>query len=394
MTQHSCPCRCSFTTRSLMRVRLEWGLAVFVLLVFTFRFFRERGIVSFIQTKSIAKSGQSPSTISTTLTFRFQNYGPLADFVIAGVQKGGTTALLHSILECDGVFIHPREIRFPYGLKKNITKLPDRNYSAFERGFHVPPNLEKKLKRGRVSAGVDAKFGYKDPRHSDNPAELMRYNANMKVIFVLRHPIKRLVSWFNHFCVNSSPKPTCCTLLKGDINNLAGEGMPNPCWGSIKKGRYDRLIESFMAQFKQDNIKVLFSEVLKARQVQPSNEAQNGSFALKTSNKTQEGPLANILRFLGIPSKDMHCKSNNIQNLHVRSYSNMTIPLRADAARSIYEKHYALSMKNLFRIIDDHHRDGARKGASLHLFPSRKDIMHTKVLWDQINEEYNISDIY
>ena len=139
--------------------------------------------------------------------FLFNNK-PLASFMIAGVQKGGTTVLSKYMhFQCKGIIsMQHNEIRFPYSKSNADRQQRKRDYVAFESSFELTETQKNELSLGKSSI----MYGFKDPlEHKAD--ELRRYNPDMKLIFSFRHPIKRFVSWYNHFCIFFKVKSPCCT---------------------------------------------------------------------------------------------------------------------------------------------------------------------------------------
>ena len=149
-------------------------------------------------------------------------------------------------------FVQHNEIRFPYS-KSNADRQRKRDYVAFESSFELTETQKNELSLGKSSI----MYGFKDPlEHKAD--ELRRYNPDMKLIFSFRHPIKRFVSWYNHFCIFFKVKSPCCTFLGPDINKVAEESIPKHCKLMLSRGYYDVTLSKFLKNFPRKDIKVLF----------------------------------------------------------------------------------------------------------------------------------------
>ena len=112
-------------------------------------------------------------------------YRPKLDFVIAGAQKSGTTALAHFLSQ------HP-EIAMA-AAESHLFDSPD--YSP----TWTPAEIDQRYRRGFEPADGASLHGESTPIYlflADVPAELARYNPDLLVIVALRDPVERALSHY------------------------------------------------------------------------------------------------------------------------------------------------------------------------------------------------------
>jgi len=109
----------------------------------------------------------------------------MVDFVIAGVQKGGTSALAHFLSQHPAVAMASRE--------GHVFDSPD--YSP----DWTPEQIDARYARRLESRAATAVCGESTPIYlflPDVAAELHRYNPALKVIVILRDPVERALSHY------------------------------------------------------------------------------------------------------------------------------------------------------------------------------------------------------
>lgn len=107
---------------------------------------------------------------------------PLPNFIIVGAMKAGTSSLAASLRKHPDIFMPAEEVHF----------------------FDVPGRYAKGLKKYRTSfAGWDGEkaIGEKTPTYSyqlESPERIASYLPQVKIIWIFRHPVARMVShyWF------------------------------------------------------------------------------------------------------------------------------------------------------------------------------------------------------
>jgi len=106
-------------------------------------------------------------------------------FVIAGTQKGGTTALASYLYEHPEIGMPTvKEVHF-FDTEEHFAS-PDVDYAGYDAYFK--PGV-----RGRVLGDATPIYMYWEPA----PQRMRRYNPAMKLIMLLRNPVTRAYSHWN-----------------------------------------------------------------------------------------------------------------------------------------------------------------------------------------------------
>ncbi|MCI4662615.1 MAG: sulfotransferase domain-containing protein [Neomegalonema sp.] len=117
----------------------------------------------------------------------FQSGAPTIDFVIAGVMKGGTTALWHILRERPDIQVAGRkELNHWLGL-----------------GARIPFGLSRLAYKARFPRRIAGKLrGEASPDYLYHPTAidaLKRCNGSLRVIIMLRDPVSRAYAHWNHY---------------------------------------------------------------------------------------------------------------------------------------------------------------------------------------------------
>jgi len=190
--------------------------------------------------------------------------GVLPDFLIIGVQKGGTTSLYHYLIQ------HP-DI---YGATtKEIEYFSKYSYKSvwWYRSF-FPSYLTKwfcKL-RGNIFVTGEASTSYSF--FPDVATRVKKVLPNVKIIVLLRNPVDRAYSQFNHQVRKGREKLSFEEALGKEEKRLKGEReklAKDPNYQSFNydhfsytsRGKYDELLKPWLERF-EDNMLILCSEDL------------------------------------------------------------------------------------------------------------------------------------
>ncbi|MBI1198266.1 MAG: sulfotransferase [Phenylobacterium sp.] len=195
---------------------------------------------------------------------------PRVNFLIAGVQKGGTTALFDYLADYGDIALsREKEVHF-FDDETHDWNQP--NYEAYHAHFDDPA--------GRPC-------GEATPIYTYWPHSLERvaaYNPAMKLIVLLRDPVQRAWShWRMEYSRGVETQPFAWCIRKGRQRLFAAEP-----WGHdrefsyVERGFYGEQMERVLDIFPRSQVLVLLSEALRA----------------------DPGPaLASIRRFLGLPAR-------------------------------------------------------------------------------------------
>ncbi len=233
---------------------------------------------------------------------------PLPDYVIIGTMKGGTTSLYSYLTQ------HPwiapasdREIHFF-----------DVNYDRGLDWYRAHFPLLRGRRQGGESGAARRIAGESSPYylfHPLAPARMRSVVPDAKLIAVLRHPVDRAYSHYQHERAKGRETLSFEDAISAEADRLRGERermMRDPSYRShshqhhsyLSRGVYVDQLESWAEHFPREQLLVVKSEDLFA---QPS------------------AVLARVLSFLGVP--EWHPKAYRVYNS--RSYEAMPDGLRA-----------------------------------------------------------------
>ncbi len=195
--------------------------------------------------------------IKNRLRQRFRQISPInffsprkCDFLVIGVQKGGTTAL-------DAYMrLHPG-IELPY--QKEIDLFNSKYYSYvqpvvdnFHSIYFPKPDFSKK--RGEVTPSYC---------HSPNGLEnIHRYNPDVKLVLLLRNPYLRAFSHWNMSVQNNTNKSTFKDAIVKEIQGLK-EGKEKTYFNDyLYRSLYSIQVEEIYKYFAKESVLVLKSDQL------------------------------------------------------------------------------------------------------------------------------------
>lgn len=205
------------------------------------------------------------------------------DFIVAGTQKGGTTAL--------DVYLrgHP-EIALPSDKELHFFDHAmdamggAENYAAYHREFSL--GRWRKL------------WGEATPNYMywpAAPARIHRYNPQMKLIMVLRNPVARAYSHWNMMRDKNREKLSFWEAIQAEPERLRqGEPKFKRDFSYMDRGRYAEQLERIWQYFPRNQTLVLKSEELRN---QPQATLDNVSDFL------------GVQRLQGVSKKEVHSRS-------------------------------------------------------------------------------------
>jgi hypothetical protein len=175
---------------------------------------------------------------------------PRVNFLVAGTQKGGTTALDRYLRE------HPqlsmarvKEVRF-FDEERNFAKPPDydRYHSYFDTA--IPSKL----------------IGEATPNYmywQETPGRLRAYNPDMKVICILRSPIERAYSQWNMETQLGKEDLPFLEALRRERERAEATGSQDRLSSYVDRGRYPAQLLRLSAQFPTNQVLIVRSEELR-----------------------------------------------------------------------------------------------------------------------------------
>lgn len=154
-------------------------------------------------------------------------------FVVIGAAKAATTSL------CLALGKHPR-IHFPVGKEVNFFSI-DEFYNQGIEWYHARfrPNPGDILGEGSVSYSLCGTY-------PETVERMREYRPEMKIIYIVRHPVERLVSHYLQL------------QAAGRIGPISFHQALRTCPELLDSARYWRQIRAYQDAFPVDQIKVLF----------------------------------------------------------------------------------------------------------------------------------------
>jgi hypothetical protein len=170
-------------------------------------------------------------------------YGALPDFLIIGAMKCATTSLLYYLGQHPEIQVSsPKELNF---------FVAERNWGkglAWYRS-HFQKNI---MLRGEASPAYTSY-----PRYAGVPARIARILPQVKLVYILRDPVKRMVSHFIHRSARGEERRNINEVFGGsDIERY------------LERSRYGLQLQRYMDHFPLENIKILTTERLERSRVE------------------------------------------------------------------------------------------------------------------------------
>ena len=205
------------------------------------------------------------------------------DFIIIGVQKGGTSSAIHHLNTHPNIHIHPEEIHF-FDEKLKYNKGIEYYHSCFKGDINkIPSNI---------------KVGEKTPSLSYNPNAIKRikdYNKDIKLFLFLREPMSRVYSQWNMYTQIGFNVGS----FREFITNNFLTSFKDIEWNGyypLQRSLYITHIQNILDHFPKSQLHITISEELKTSPLEHYN---------------------NIFKFLKLDPL-LHLDFN--ENIHKRSY--------------------------------------------------------------------------
>lgn len=177
---------------------------------------------------------------------------PLVSFIVAGVQKGGTTALFDYLSDYTDIALpDAKELHFFDDEARDWSR-PD--YEDYHRRFAAPA--------GRPCGEATPIYAY----WPNSLERIAAYNPAMKLVLVLRDPVQRAWShWRMEYARGAETQPFAWCIREG--RRRLFEAQP---WGHhrvfsyVERGFYGEQVERLYGLFPRSQILVLTSGALRA----------------------------------------------------------------------------------------------------------------------------------
>lgn len=179
----------------------------------------------------------------------------LPNFIIIGAQKAGTTWLAHMLRQHPNVFMPQQEVHF-FNFKKN-----------FNQGINWYKQHFKDAKPGQVVGEKTPNYLWIASEEEHRQAGRKRHQANIhqsiaqtlpdvKLIVVVRNPVKRAISAINHYRRHGEMSPlwSIDDVLFGKKRHIAQR------YGVFDMGRYHYQIQAYYQCFNPSQIMIVVFE--------------------------------------------------------------------------------------------------------------------------------------
>ena len=162
------------------------------------------------------------------------------DFIIPGTQKGGTEAATYNLNLHPSVYLPENECNFFNDEFEN-------GLVKYEKLLDIPKNFK----------GV---VGEKSPRYCMSRGTMKKIKKtfpDVKLIFFIREPVRRLLSQYNHYCQEGWTQPNGILSFAQKIELSVSPHTP------ISRGVYVTQLKNMIQLFGRENIYICISEKCK-----------------------------------------------------------------------------------------------------------------------------------
>lgn len=178
------------------------------------------------------------------------------DFMIAGAQKGGTTALDAYLRTHDEVCMsNVKEVHY-FDRRKYFRRRLHRpllTYGPYHKHFNPHP-------QHRVVGEATPDYLY----WQDAPRRIWRYHPGIKLIFILRNPIERAYShWQMNTRLVGETMPFMDALLQEEERCRAARPFQHRTLSYVDRGRYTEQLRRFWHFFPREQTLVLRNKQLR-----------------------------------------------------------------------------------------------------------------------------------
>lgn len=188
--------------------------------------------------------------------------GILPDFIICGAQKGGTTSLYHYLIQ------HPHI----HGATTKEIHYFDQSFDEDESWYrsHFPLRLLRSISEG---SGLPYLSGEASPYYMFHPLVPKRiYDLlpDVKLIFLVRDPVRRTLSHYNHSVSKGFENRDFETAIKSKESVMQGHHESflrrrpedHLRHSYVARSRYSEQLKRFMRFFEEEQLLVMRSETL------------------------------------------------------------------------------------------------------------------------------------
>lgn len=192
---------------------------------------------------------------------------PIVDFLVMGTQKGGTTSL-HSILRQHPDLLLPtvKELHF---FDRSKYFLPSPTYRHYHAYFHKEYIAAKNNLKHKGMPFIDFLKGEVTPSYMYwKPAldRIYAYNPNIKMIFILRHPIERAASHYAMEVARNLELGSFSEAIRAEVTRLTKRpNRQHRIFSYVARSKYGAQIERILTKFSRGNMLLVKTEDFKTR---------------------------------------------------------------------------------------------------------------------------------
>jgi hypothetical protein len=215
------------------------------------------------------------------------------DFMIVGVQKGGTTALAHFLAQ------HP-QVAMAQGKEVHLFDAPDYQFEWTRE------QINQRYSDYFSHSSKSCLLGEATPIYcywSEIAPELYRYNPDLKLIILLRDPVERAISQYTMECARGDETlPFWLALLLEPYrlwrDKSRRHGSARRCHSYCSRGHYSRQLANLRRYFPDQKLLVIDNSELLAE---------------------HEKTLQKVCRFLGISEENLPAPERVFSGNYVRA---------------------------------------------------------------------------
>lgn len=202
---------------------------------------------------------------------------PLANFVVAGATRSGTTSLWHYLRQHPDIFLPEAKELWFFNVDETFAGGTDR-YRRMFRGWTGQPAVGD-ITPIYLSTGLLYRKARHTPYVSSEDSAIARIRRTIpdaRIVLTLRHPVDRLLSQYqkNFFQGKDTVAPSLDEHVERDLN-----GASPPAANFIEANRYERHLAHVLKYFARDCIHLMIFEEW---------------------TRTPESALVDLFRFLGV----------------------------------------------------------------------------------------------
>lgn len=190
--------------------------------------------------------------------FSFHKKLPIANFVVAGATRSGTTSLWHYLGQHPDIFLpEQKELWF-----FNVDEVYEKGLKAYSKMFkgYQSQRMIGDITPMYLTSGLLYKEARRHPYIASHDSAIQRIAQNIpdaKIILTLRHPIDRLISQFSKNSLQA--KHAVLPNLTEHIQRIL-DGQSPPAADYIRANHYGQHLAKVYDHFPAEQVKVIIFE--------------------------------------------------------------------------------------------------------------------------------------